>query len=258
MKISIVTPSYNQGAYIEYTIQSVLGQEGDFELEYLIIDGGSTDNTLDILKKYNGQLHWISERDRGQSDALNKGFRRVTGDIIGWINSDDTYAPSAFQKVMDYFSRHPELLWVTGRCQTIDQNNSEIRKIVTRYKNFCLKHYSYTFLLIDDFISQPSTFFRKELLDKVGLIDETYQYSMDYEYWLRIGSRGFKPGIIHDYLANFRVHSTSKLGAFTEKAFRTSYEINKKYTKKRPVIRILNYLVHYKRTVWLYRLLYNK
>src|SRR3972149_9380721 len=100
MKVSVITPSYNQGKYIEHTIQSVLKQKGDFELEYLIMDGGSTDGTLEIFKKYYGQLHWISEKDRGQSPAVNKGFCMASGDIIGWLNSDDMYEAGALQKVM--------------------------------------------------------------------------------------------------------------------------------------------------------------
>ena len=254
--ISVVTPSFNQAKFLPKTIESVHSQKGDFEIEHWVIDGGSTDGTVELLKKHPSRLKWISEKDRGQSDALNKGFRRSSGPIIGWINSDDTYEPGAFQKVLNYFGQHPDVHWVTGKCQMIDEHGQEIRKLATCYKNFCLKHYSYTFLLIDNFISQPATFFRKELVEDLGGIDETYDFSMDYEYWLRIGSLGYIPGIIHDHLANFRIHSSSKMGGFTEKTFRMAYEINKKYTKRRPLIRFLNYLFHYKRTVLLYKILY--
>jgi len=148
MKLSVVTPSYNQCKYIEQTIQSVLNQEGDFELEYLIIDGGSTDGTLDILKKYNGQINWVSERDRGQSHAINKGFNKAKGEIIGWLNSDDLYEEGAMQKIVSVFSENEDCQWIAGRCLIIDENGREIRKAVTGYKNKWLERYSYDRLLV--------------------------------------------------------------------------------------------------------------
>lgn len=232
----MITPSYNQGAYIEQTILSVLGQKGDFELEYLIIDGGSKDSTLEILKKYDGQLHWISEKDRGQSHAVNKGFTRATGDIIGWLNSDDLYDEGAIQKVVSAFRSNPDCLWAVGRCRIIDENGREIRKAVTRYKNKWLGRYSYNGLLVEDFISQPAVWFRKSFLNEVGLLDENLHYTMDYDLWLRMGAIT-NPSIINDYLASFRYYSKSKTGGELEKSLAEVRKLCHRYANgKRDVL----------------------
>ncbi len=212
MKISIVTPSYNQADYIEQTIQSVVSQEGDFELEYLVMDGGSTDDTIEILKKYEDKLIWYSEKDEGQSDAVNKGLKRVTGEIIGWINSDDLYEPGAFRRVLDLFSRKPAAKWVYGKCRIIDENNREIRRLITLYKNILLCRYSYNRLLTANYISQMTVFFRRELVNTVGYLDVNNHTAMDYDYWLRIGKL-YPPRFINEYLADFRWYTQSKSGA---------------------------------------------
>jgi len=128
-KISIITPSFNQGQFIEETIQSVLNQKYP-NLEYIVIDGGSTDNTLDILKKYEGKLKWISEKDKGQSDGINKGFKMATGDIIAWLNSDDYYLPGALHEVARFFIKNPEAQWVTG-----DYMEKKFKSILFGIKN---------------------------------------------------------------------------------------------------------------------------
>src|SRR5262249_45945988 len=120
MRISLVTPSYNQAPFIRRTIDSVLAQRGDFELDYKVIDGRSTDGTLEILKSYGDRLAWISEPDRGQVDAINRGLRGVTGDIVGWLNSDDVLLPDALARVADAFARNPDAEWLHGRCVIID------------------------------------------------------------------------------------------------------------------------------------------
>src|SRR4051812_39375084 len=123
MRISIVTPSYNQGAFIGRTIDSILSQQGDFELDYRVIDGGSTDGTVEVLRSYGDRLTWISEPDKGQVDAINKGLAAVTGDVIGWINSDDLLLPGALAKVAAAFRAQPETEWVHGRCVIIDEHD---------------------------------------------------------------------------------------------------------------------------------------
>ncbi|MDD5724475.1 MAG: glycosyltransferase family 2 protein [Syntrophales bacterium] len=160
MKISVVTPSLNQGEFMERTIQSVLSQHGDFELEHIIVDGGSTDGTLDIIEKYKGRLTLLSGRDRGQSDAINKGFAMASGDILAWLNSDDTYEPGALSEVAEIHRKH-EFEWYFGNCRNIDENDREIRKLITRYKMFESRRYSLRRLLSKDFISQPAVFLRK-------------------------------------------------------------------------------------------------
>lgn len=244
MKVSVITPSFNQGKYIERTIQSVLNQKGDFELEHLIIDGGSTDNTLDILKKYKGRIDWVSEKDRGQSHAINKGFSKAKGDIIGWLNSDDLYEDGTIQKVMDIFKKDINCKWVAGRCRIIDENGKEIRKAVTNYKNKWLARYSYERLLVEDFISQPAVWFRKSFLNEVGLLDENLHYTMDYDLWLRMGAKA-EPAIINDYIASFRFYSGSKTGGELKKSLSEVRELCRRYANGRKSILMGN---------WMYRM----
>ncbi len=214
-KIAIITPTLNQAAFIEATIQSVLHQNYP-NLTYIVVDGGSTDGTLDILKKYDSQIKWISEADRGQSDAINKGFRMADhSDIFAYINSDDTYQPSALHKVAAYYQSHPQADWITGKTRIIDGEGNEIRKLITLYKNFWLSINSYNALLVLDYVSQPSTFWSRNVIQNVGYFDETMHFSMDYEYSLRVGQT-YKLHVIPDYLANFRIHPTAKSGNIKE------------------------------------------
>lgn len=228
MRISIVTPSYNQGGYIEQTIRSVISQEGDFELEYIVMDGGSTDGTIEILKKYEDKLKWFSGKDDGQSDAVNKGLRRATGDVVGWINSDDLYEPGAFSTVLALFEKAPNTKWVYGRCRIIDENNREIRRLITFYKNILLWRYSYNLLLAENYISQMTVFFRREILDTVGYLDTTEHRVMDYDYWLRIGKR-YPARVINDYLADFRWYTQSKSGSDYRQQFIDEFNTAKKH-----------------------------
>lgn len=227
-RITVITPSYNQGEFIAETIESVLGQEYP-ELEYLVIDGGSTDGTLDVLKRYEGRLDWVSEPDRGQSDAINKGIRKATGDIIAYLNSDDLYDAGALRKVAGYFEAHPGCLWVTGRCGIIDAKGRETRGYIAAYKNFLLRRYGYNILLVTNFISQPATFIRREAFGELGLFDESQHRVMDYEFWLRLG-RKYPPGFIDDCLAHFRVHPGSKTSSSFDRTFREELEVARKYT----------------------------
>lgn len=229
-KISIITPSYNQGRYIEHTIRSVLDQ-GYPNLEYLVIDGGSTDETLDILKKYDGALTWISEQDRGQAHAINKGLKRTTGDIVAFLNSDDLYEPDALLQVGEYFVAHPKASFLTGRCRTIDEHGREIRKWITRYKYLWMRLHSYQILLVLNYISQPATFWRKAVTDVIGFLDEGLHYTMDYEYWLRIG----KTTPIHcllTFLASFRLHSNSKSASTAHLQFDEELQVARLYGGK--------------------------
>ncbi|MBZ0221341.1 MAG: glycosyltransferase [Candidatus Methylomirabilis sp.] len=227
-RITVITPSYNQGGFIAETIESVLVQEYP-DLEYLVIDGGSNDGTLEVLKRYDGRLAWVSERDRGQSDAINKGIRRATGDIIAYLNSDDLYEPGALKKAAQYFQAHPDCLWLTGRCGIIDAEGRETRRYITSYKNFLLRRYGYNILLVTNFVSQPATFIRREAFGELGLFDESQHRVMDYEFWLRLG-RKYPPGFIDDRLASFRVHPGSKTSSSFHRTFREELEVARKYT----------------------------
>ena len=161
-KISIITPSFNQAAFLKETINSILSQEVSLEKEHIIVDGGSTDGSLEYLKSLDDRIRWISEPDRGQADAVNKGVRMATGEIIGWLNSDDLYLQGALQAVADHFRDHPECRWAYGRCRIIDSSGKERWKWITRYKNARLKKFTMDKLLRENFISQPAVFFRKE------------------------------------------------------------------------------------------------
>jgi glycosyltransferase involved in cell wall biosynthesis len=204
LKISVVTPSYNQASFLEQTIHSVLDQDYP-NLEYIIIDGGSTDGSIDIIRNYETQLaHWVSEKDKGQSDAINKGFRRASGEILAWLNSDDCYLPGTLERVADFFSSHPAVDLVYGDLLLIDGSGKAvgIRRVVP---------YNYTLALYGlSTVPQPSAFFRRRSLGVVGLLDEELHYQMDTEFFLRFGKRGLNVKHLPVPLAMFRLHAQSK------------------------------------------------
>jgi glycosyltransferase involved in cell wall biosynthesis len=199
--VSIVTPSYNQGGYIEETIRSVLQQDYS-NMEYLVLDGGSTDNTLAILQRYSGRLSWISEKDQGQADAINKGFRMAKGEILAWLNSDDTYLPGTIRKVVEYFQTHHDVGMVYGEGYHIDA----MGKILERYYT---EPFDFQRLSEICFICQPTAFLRAEVFRALGPLDDELRYSLDYEYWMRLAKR-FRIGYLSDYLANSRLHIETK------------------------------------------------
>ncbi|MCK9423307.1 MAG: glycosyltransferase [Bacteroidales bacterium] len=244
--ISVITPSFNQEVFIRRTIMSVVDQQVDFPVEYIIIDGGSTDKTLGILEQYSGRLRWISEKDSGQSDALNKGISLATGEIIGWLNSDDLYLPGALQKVKNYFDANPGCQWAYGKCRIVDEQDSEIRRWLTNYKNFFLKYFNYNALLLENFISQPAVFFKKSAFEDAGLLALNLPYALDYDLWIRLAKKT-KPGYIDDYLACFRVHQEAKSRLYSKKQFREQYNIHKKYDKR--VILLVLHRINMIRTI---------
>lgn len=235
MKISIITTVYNGEKFIKQTIDSILSQQGDFELEYIITDGMSKDKTLEIIKSYGNKIKWISEKDSGQSDGINKGLRMATGDIVAFLNADDIYYPGTLQKVVEFFQANPEYKWVTGYCNIIDENSEEIRKSVTNYKNHRLDNHSYDSLLTECYISQPATFWRRELHDEFGYLNEDYHYCMDFDLWCRFGSK-YPMGLIKEYLAGFRFYDTSKTGGSYEKQGQEHISITERYSNKKSVI----------------------
>lgn len=179
MKLSIVTPSYNQGEFIKATIDSVLSQ-GYPDLEYLVMDGGSTDSTVSILKSYGDKIIWVSEPDGGQAAAVNKGILASTGDIIGWINSDDIYYPGTFETVMKAFEQHPEANVIYGHADHITKDGTYLEDYYTEKWNYeRLKEICY--------ICQPAVFFRKKAVMECGLLNPDRHFAMDYDLWLRMG-----------------------------------------------------------------------
>jgi glycosyltransferase involved in cell wall biosynthesis len=203
LPISIITPSYNQARYIEATLQSVLAQNYP-HLQYLVIDGGSTDATRLILPKYQRHLSFTSEPDAGQAHAINKGFRRATGEIIAWLNSDDIYLPGTLFRVAHYFRDHPHIDVIYGDYHLINPAG----QVVLRKKEI---PFDYAILLYGlDYLSQPTVFFRRSLLDRCGYLDEALHYGLDWEYWLRLAAGGARFAHLPHYLAATRLHPAAK------------------------------------------------
>jgi len=183
-KVSIVTPSFNQGQYIEETIKSVVTQDYP-NLEYIIIDGGSNDNSVEIIKKYAAQfpyIQWVSEKDRGQSHAINKGFKRSTGEIVAWLNSDDVYEKNAIKNQVELLQRNKDVMLVYGDAIIED----EVTGIKEKFKSAEPFDY-YRLIHVNHMIMQPTTFWRRELFDKIGYLDESLNFTMDWEFWIRVG-----------------------------------------------------------------------
>lgn len=244
MKFSIVTPSYNQGAFIERTLQSILGQEGEFDLELRVMDGGSSDGTPAVLRRYgdDARLRWTSHPDNGQSDAINRGFAATDGDILAWLNSDDLYAPGALQAVAEAYRARP-FDWCFGNCINIDEHDHEIRRSITAYKRRQSLRYGYRRLLRRDFISQPATFFTRRAFERTGEIERGLTYSMDYDYWLRLG-RGFDPVFLDRTLASFRWHSASKNGALYRRAAWETYQTAHRHARPSERADLLYHFAH--------------
>ena len=202
-KISIIIPSYNQGQYLEETILSVLNQHYP-HLELFIVDGGSNDNSIDIIKKYDPHITWwVSEKDKGQSDAINKGFKKATGEIITWINSDDLLTPGSLHKVAEYFTALPE---TTGLIHGGVLLFNEKRQIEERFTYLTPSRESYLSGMV---FSQPSAFFRKAWLDRAGYLNNNLHYGMDYDLFMRLALLcDFYP--VKDVFAKYRLHDQSK------------------------------------------------
>lgn len=204
MKVSVVTPSYNQGQFIERTLQSVASQRSpDFEIEHVVFDGGSTDNTVQILKSFDPAVRWVSKKDKGQTDAVNQAIRATDGEIIGWLNSDDIYYPGAIARVVDYFTAHPEVDVVYGMADHIDLEDKAFEAYPT-------EPWDFERLKFTCFICQPALFLRRKVVDEYGLFDESLNYCMDYEYWLRLGTTGMRLGYLEEKLAGSRLYADNK------------------------------------------------
>lgn len=201
--VSIVTPSYNQAQYLERTITSVLSQTYP-RLEYYVMDGGSTDGSLEIIRKHAGRLAgWVSERDRGQTDAINKGFGRAKGEIFAWLNSDDTYEPQAVAEAVAYLQSHPQAGMVYGDTHFIDEEDRPLGKFPAAQTDYARLRRGYVH------IPQQAAFFRAELWRKVGPLDPTFYFAMDYDLWVRLS----KIAPLHytpRHWANFRIHGAAK------------------------------------------------
>jgi glycosyltransferase involved in cell wall biosynthesis len=201
--VSIVTPSLNQAAYIEAAIESVLGQDYP-NIEYLVVDGGSTDGTLDILRRYGERLRWISEPDAGQADAINKGMRLTHGEILAWLNADDQYAPQAVSRAVAELQADSQAAFVYGHAEFTDQAGRLIAPCV-RVEPFNL-HRLLNYL---DFIVQPTTFFRRDAFLAVGGLDASLRYCLDYDLWIKLALR-YPVRYLPELLARVRVYPATK------------------------------------------------
>ena len=203
MLVSIVTPSFNQDRYLEETIQSVLSQDYP-QIEYMVVDGGSTDATVKVIKRHEHKLAWwISEKDQGQTDAINKGFGHARGELLAWINSDDTYEPGAVTAAVKVLQEHPEIGMVYGDCNYINESGKVFGKFNSAQTDYRLLRQGYTH------IPQQTMFFRATLWKQVGPLDPSFYFAMDYDLWTRIAARAPIKYIPQTW-ANFRLHTAGK------------------------------------------------
>lgn len=227
--VSIVTPSYNQGRFIEATIKSVVDQ-GYPNLEYIIIDGGSTDGALDIIKQYAQRypcIRWISEKDSGQSNAINKGLKMAKGEIVAWLNSDDTYHDKAIFSAVAFLQTHPDISLVYGDANIIDKDGNFVTKFpyTEVFDLWRLTH-------ISDYIMQPTTFWRRSVFDEVGYLDEGLYWTMDWDFWIRVGQRlqcAYNPVL----MANNREYGETKTSSGGGKRLKEIQKVMSKYCGKK-------------------------
>jgi glycosyltransferase involved in cell wall biosynthesis len=218
--VSIITPSFNQAEYLEATIQSVLTQDYP-RIEYIVIDGGSTDGSVDVIQKYQNRLaFWVSEQDKGQTDAINKGFNRAKGDILAWINSDDTYNPKAVGEAVLYLMENPDVAMVYADCDFIDEQGRVIGKFASRQTDYKKLRQGYVH------IPQQTMFFRAKYWKEVGPLDPSFYFAMDYDLWVRIAARApikYLPGRTW---ANFRIHTSSKTNVNDERGWKEMLRVH--------------------------------
>jgi len=199
--LSVITPSYNSAEFIEDALLSVSRQEG-VSTEHIVVDGASTDRTLEIVKRYD-KVQWISERDRGQSDAINKGFLRANGDLVGWLNADDYYLPGGLAAIARAAQEHPEADVIYGDCVFVDSGGKIVRsKVEHDFDRAILMYFGC-------YIPSTSTFFRRRILDSGFLLDCDYRVCMDFEYFARLAHAGFIFHYVPQFIAAFRWHGSN-------------------------------------------------
>ena len=218
--VSIITPSFNQARFLEQTIQSVLTQDYP-RIEYIIMDGGSTDDSVDVIKKHQSRItSWVSEQDKGQTDAINKGFNRATGDILAWINSDDTYNPNAVSEAVKYLTENPEVALVYADCNFIDEEDRVIGKFKSAQTDYHRLREGFVH------IPQQTMFFRAKYWKELGPLDPSFYFAMDYDLWTRIAAKAplkYLPGRVW---ANFRIHTTSKTNVGDERGWQEMLRVH--------------------------------
>ena len=235
--LSVVMPSLNAAGTIARSLDSIQAQGVD-DAEVVVADGASTDGTVELLEQ-RPEVVWRSEPDRGLSDAFNKGAARARGQVLGWLNADDVYLPGALARVQEAFARDPGLVWLTGRCLIVDGSGNEIRKGVTRYKNALLDRYTYRRHLTHNFVSAPSTFFRRDAFEAAGRMDLSLRYSMDYDLYLRLG-RQHRPVVLREPLAAFTMADGTLSMTGFEQQFVEHHLVARRYRADAPAAVLLN------------------
>jgi glycosyltransferase involved in cell wall biosynthesis len=257
MKISIVTPTLNRRDYLISTGQSILQQTGNFELEWIVTDGGSSDGSVEWLQQIaiaDPRVRFISERDRGQSDAINRGLAKATGDVVAWLNADDLYADGALAVVAAAFNAKPAAQWLIGRYEVIDSGGVPLRQAIVRYKQRRIAGgLTFAKLLRQNLVPQPAVFWRRPFGEEIGPLDESLNWTMDYDLWLRMARRS-EPLLLDRLLARFRHHPTSKSGAFNRRQFDEGYEVARRYAADDRFSLLLHRL-NAEKIVWAYRVL---
>lgn len=219
--VSIVTPSFNQGKFLRRTIESVLNQTYP-HVEYCVLDGGSTDESVDILRSYGDRFPWVSGPDGGQTQAINTGLANSRGDILAYLNSDDTLEPDAVAKVVAHFHRRPACDMVYGDAFYIDEHDRRTGRYETR-------PYSWANLLRNCIVCQPAAFWRRRIAERVGPFDESLQYAMDYEYWMRIDRAGGVIEYLPEVLAYSRLHADAKTLAARGKCYEDTFAVCRRH-----------------------------
>jgi len=231
-RISIIIPSYNKAEFVEETLISIISQKYS-NLEIIIQDGASTDGTLEIIKKYAKKypklIKWESKKDEGQTDAINKGFKKATGEVCSFINGDDLYKKGALESVGKYFQEHPGTLWLAGKGNIIDEKGREKAELITKYKDWLLKKNDYRFLLVVNYLMQPSVFLSRKAYIKYGLFTGIGKWVMEYETWLKIGKDSM-PKVIKRSLSGFRLTKNNVSMTNFKKILKADDDIAEKYT----------------------------
>lgn len=225
VRLSIVTPSFNQASFVGETIESVLTQEGDFEIEYFVMDGGSTDGSVEIIRRYADRvaaqpgsarcrgimMHWVSERDTGQTAAINAGFRRASGEIFSYLNSDDLYVPGAFQRVVAAFDFDPAADFIYGDGDVIDRTGARQWEWLSRpYNHAVMTSYHFFWNDFTNYIMQQASFWRRRVRERIGDFDPAFHFAMDAEYWIRAGAAGLRLRHLPSKLGRFRMIEGTK------------------------------------------------
>jgi glycosyltransferase involved in cell wall biosynthesis len=224
MRFSVITPNYNGALYLEKTILSVLSQKKDVDLEYIVVDGGSSDGSIEIINKYADQItHCVIEKDSGPANAINKGLRLATGDIVSWLNGDDIYYPGTLARVRDSMKSNTENSMCFGNCKIVDETGKETRSAISSFKElFFPVSCRFTYQCIN-YLSQPALFFRSSAVRKAGLLREDMVAAWDYDFVLRLWHFGTAVRVIGDPLAAFRWHENSISGQNFRLQFQEEY-----------------------------------